>query len=289
MIKYPEQKVKHLRPSLWCFILKTVHTDKNAGIRKGYAMPVIVKGHLLDRHRPTVCVPVTKNTEEEILKEIRHLCRQDVEMIEWRADFYEDLLDEEKLKQILEKIGRIVEDHILLVTIRTKAQGGEIALDETEYARLLLTIAITHKADILDVELLSLKDPARSIARLHEHGTVILASHHDFDKTPEKAVMLSVLEHMKEADADLVKLAVMPKSMEDVLLLLEATLQFHRQDPHVPLITISMGSLGLLSRLTGQIFGSCITFASMGQASAPGQIDAKELAEALDFIDKYYR
>ena len=56
-----------------------------------------------------------------------------------------------------------------------------------------------------------------------------------------------------------------------------------------PMITISMGQLGLLSRLTGQIFGSCITFASMGEASAPGQIDAEELKEALAFIDKYYR
>ena len=146
-----------------------------------------------------------------------------------------------------------------------------------------------HQADLLDVELLSLKDPERAISRLHEHGAVVVASHHDFDKTPDQAVMLSVLDHMQKAQADIVKLAVMPKSMEDVLLLLETTLNFHRQDPLTPMITISMGQLGLLSRLTGQIFGSCITFASMGEASAPGQIDAEELKEALAFIDKYYR
>jgi 3-dehydroquinate dehydratase-1 len=65
-------------------------------------------------------------------------------------------------------------------------------------------------------------------------------------------------------------------------------LDFHRQYPNVPAVTMSMEQLGLLSRLTGQIFGSCITFGSMGQISAPGQIDAKELKEALRFIDKYY-
>ena len=251
-------------------------------------MPVIIKGHLIDHHRPTVCVPVTKTTELEILMEIRRLCSLDVEMIEWRADFYEHLLDEEQLKRILLEIKSIVGKHILLVTVRTKSQGGQVELAENEYAGLLRTIAISHSADLLDVELMSLKDPRRSIERLHEHGCVIIASHHDFNKTPDKTVMFSVLQDMVEADADLVKLAVMPKSMEDVLLLLQSTLDFHRQYPNVPAVTMSMEQLGLLSRLTGQIFGSCITFGSMGQISAPGQVDAKELKEALRFIDKYY-
>ncbi len=252
-------------------------------------MPVIIKGRLLDHRHPTVCVPVTKRRETEILEEITSLCSKGVAMIEWRADFYEDLLIEDKLKELLMKLGTVIGDHILLVTIRTKAQGGEVELEDMEYTRLLRCIAMTHQADLLDVELLSLKDPERAISRLHEHGAVVVASHHDFDKTPDQAVMLSVLDHMQKAQADIVKLAVMPKSMEDVLLLLETTLNFHRQDPLTPMITISMGQLGLLSRLTGQIFGSCITFASMGEASAPGQIDAEELKEALAFIDKYYR
>ena len=49
-----------------------------------------------------------------------------------------------------------------------------------------------------------------------------------------------------------------------------------------PIITMSMGKLGLISRLCGEVFGSALTFGCAGQASAPGQIDAKELKAVLE-------
>ena len=85
--------------------------------------------------------------------------------------------------------------------------------------------------------------------------------------------MLARLLFMDRLGVDIPKLAVMPESREDVLLLMEATSLADRLLPDKPLITMSMGAKGVVSRIAGGQFGSAVTFGCMGRASAPGQIE----------------
>ena len=103
---------------------------------------------------------------------------------------------------------------------------------------------------------------------------------HDFERTPPEEEIIRRLELMESKGADICKIAVMPQTPEDVLTLLKAT---HRrqQFSKVPLITMSMGNLGMVSRLAGEVFGSAATFGSLGKASAPGQMAVEDLAVAL--------
>ena len=79
-----------------------------------------------------------------------------------------------------------------------------------------------------------------------------------------------------EMGADVAKIAVMPQSREDVMTLMEATMEAdHSLD--IPVVTMSMGRLGVLSRLAGTLTGSAMTFASVGEASAPGQIPIEQM------------
>ena len=48
-----------------------------------------------------------------------------------------------------------------------------------------------------------------------------------------------------------------------------------------PLITMSMGALGMVSRVSGEAFGSAATFGAAKQASAPGQVPVSVLREIL--------
>ncbi|MBK4329426.1 type I 3-dehydroquinate dehydratase, partial [Enterobacter hormaechei] len=50
------------------------------------------------------------------------------------------------------------------------------------------------------------------------------------------------------------------------------------------LITMSMGKSGGVSRVTGRLFGSAMTFGTVGQASAPGQIAIAKLREVMDTL-----
>ena len=53
---------------------------------------------------------------------------------------------------------------------------------------------------------------------------------------------------------------------------MKLTNDIRQKYPTLPVVTMSMGALGVVSRMAGEIFGSCITFGAVGEISAPGQI-----------------
>ena len=122
------------------------------------------------------------------------------------------------------------------------------------------------------------------IARAHDAGVKVIASNHDFFKTPEKDEIVRRLRKMQELGADIPKIAVMPTCRQDVLTLLGATLEMQEHYADRPIITMSMAGTGVVSRLTGESFGSVLTFGAASKASAPGQIGVEQLKQVLDII-----
>ena len=89
---------------------------------------------------------------------------------------------------------------------------------------------------------------------------------------------------MQDLGADIPKIAVMPQSKADVLTLLSATEEMATNFADRPIITMSMAATGLISRLCGEVFGSAATFGAVGKASAPGQMNAKDLETILSLL-----
>ena len=92
------------------------------------------------------------------------------------------------------------------------------------------------------------------------------------------------MRKMQDMGADIPKIAVMPQNKADVLTLLAATEEMSRVYADRPIITMSMGGDGVISRLCGEVFGSSMTFGAVGQVSAPGQISVDQLFDALSII-----
>jgi len=207
------------------------------------------------------------------------------ELIEWRADFYDGVLNEQKIEETIKALRHIINDIPLIFTIRTDAEGGRIRISGANYANLLTFVTGTGEADIIDVELF--KDGAdigELVQDIHALGSLVIMSNHNFQKTPEKDEIIRRLCQMQELGADLPKIAVMPNSPADVLSLLCATEEMAMKHATKPLVTMSMGGLGSISRLSGEIFGSSMTFGSAGKSSAPGQISVSELKRCLQTI-----
>lgn len=244
-----------------------------------------IKGHHINGERPVICVPIVAKTQDQILAQAREFVKRNAQMVEWRLDFFEQLSDDEEVRTVLAALGKICEDTILLVTIRSKRQGGNVQLKEKERMHLLTLLAESGQADVLDVEFFELTEPKKLIREIKKQGVYVITSHHDFDATPSYDVMMTLLEQMEEGGADLVKIAVMPHDASDVLRLLTVTNDFHEKREEVPIISMSMGTIGLVSRLSGRTFGSCVTFAVMGEASAPGQPQAEALEQVLEFME----
>jgi len=120
----------------------------------------------------------------------------------------------------------------------------------------------------------------------HKNNVAVIISNHDFDKTPSKDEIILRLGRSAELGADIPKIAVMPNSAEDVITLLDATRIMREKYTHIPLITVSMGDKGIISRLTGELFGSDLTFAAASKTSAPGQISVTELRNIIKLLHK---
>ena len=171
------------------------------------------------------------------------------------------------------------------MTFRTKAEGGEQALSHKEYLAFLHLILDTDCADLLDIEFFTAgTDLPKLVEQAHSAGVAVVCSSHDFAKTPPRAELVCRMVQMQQAGADLPKLAVMPQSRTDVLELLAATAEMADLHPETPVITMSMGALGAVSRLAGETFGSAMTFANPGQASAPGQVSLDIVNEVLNAL-----
>lgn len=225
---------------------------------------------------PKICVPVTGVTRAESVQGARAAREAQADICEWRADFFEELGDETAVAQTIALMKAELGEIPLLFTIRTSAEGGQAAIEPTDYVRMN-RCAAQNGAALVDVEIFML-NALEVIEQVHAQGIPVIASSHDFTKTPESAKLLARVERMRICGADVAKIAVTPQSAQDVLRLLEVTHEAARDGVTV---TMAMGRLGVISRLAGETFGSAMTFGSAGRASAPGQIDAKTLRAAL--------
>ena len=232
---------------------------------------VEVRGVKIGEGVPKICVPIVGKTKEEILAAARSFEDVALDVVEWRVDWFEGALGETPI----------------LFTFRTSKEGGEKAIEADAYAELNKKAAATGLVDLVDVEAFTGDEVVKDIIEgAHAHGVKVVASNHDFDKTPDKDDIVGRLVKMQELGADIPKIAVMPQCKKDVLTLLEATREMAEEHADRPIITMSMAGTGLISRLCGEVFGSALTFGAVGKASAPGQMNASDLREILTLIDK---
>lgn len=249
----------------------------------------------LDASSPSIIVPITARDLPGLEQSARTLAGAGpagsgaLDAVEWRVDLYEPFAagggsDPAPAVTGLERLAAALPDVPILATFRTTAEGGTAEIDPDSYVALISALSATGAAAAVDVEYRHpLAGPA--IAAAHRHGTPVVASNHDFHATPPAAEIVDRLAAMEAAGADVAKIAVMPQSPADVVTLLEATERRYR-DSDIPLITMSMDALGAVTRLGGGVFGSSATFATVGAASAPGQLPAAGVRSALDLLHR---
>lgn len=262
---------------------------------------VKIKGLVIDEDMPKICVPIVETTQEEILDKAQEILQESADLVEWRIDFYHDVEETDKVVQTADLLQSILGNIPLLVTFRTAKEGGERAISFEDYAGILTDIALSEKADAIDVEMFRGYDDSTNvvggwniadacnqkmlalIAELSKN-VVVIGSYHDFHQTPNQSEIAERLRFMDKMGADIPKMAVMPRNREDVLALMEGTMLAKSQMEKKPVITMSMGEFGKISRVAGESFGSAVTFGCLGKASAPGQIGVSELKNILKVL-----
>jgi len=234
---------------------------------------------------PKIIVPIVGVTKQEIIDEAKTFDSIPVDMVEWRVDWFEGVFDFEKVEDVLKELRAVLGETPILMTFRTSKEGGEKSIEPEDYAKLNIKAAQTGYIDFIDVEIFT-GDAivTKIIDGAHAAGVKVIASNHDFHKTPEKSDIIYRLRKMQDMNADIPKIAVMPQNKKDVLTLLSATEEMTSLYADRPIITMSMAGTGVISRLCGEVFGSSMTFGAAKKASAPGQMGVKDLETVLGLL-----
>ncbi|MEC1544164.1 type I 3-dehydroquinate dehydratase [Bacillus halotolerans] len=247
-----------------------------------------IKGVSIGEGMPKIIVPLMGKTEKQILKEAEAVKLLDPDIVEWRVDVFEKADDSEAVIKMISKLRESLRDKLFLFTFRSHKEGGSKEMDVSSYIALLETAIRTKDIDFIDIELFSGEANVEALVSLAgENGVYVIMSNHDFQKTPAKDEIISRLRKMQELGAHIPKIAVMPKDAGDLLTLLDATYTMKTKYADRPMITMSMSGTGLVSRLSGEIFGSACTFGAGEEASAPGQIPVSELRNVLEVLHKH--
>ena len=236
---------------------------------------------------PKICVPIVGVTREEILAAAENIKSTKADVVEWRVDWYEDIFDFTKTEATMQALREVLGEMPILFTFRTSKEGGEKAIETEAYVELNQNAAKTGLVDLVDVEAFTGDDVVKAVVETaHANGVKVIASNHDFHKTPAKEEIVSRLRKMQELGADIPKIAVMPQNKKDVLTLLAATEEMVSEYADRPIITMSMSGAGVISRLCGEVFGSALTFGAVGKVSAPGQMGIEDLTTVLGLLHK---
>lgn len=244
-----------------------------------------VRGIQLGMGTPKICVPIVERNRETILSYVERALDAKPDMLELRVDWFEAMHNVEAVVSLLKEVRDIVGDTVLLFTIRTCEEGGEADISLEDYEMLCTRACQSGYIDLLDVETFMVEGLLERLSKVaHDNNVCVVASNHDFEKTPTEQEIVRRLRYMEEQGADVPKIAVMPETERDVLTLLSATLRYREEGGCKPVITMSMGKLGMVSRMAGEVFGSAVTFAATGQISAPGQIAIQEMKPILNVL-----
>lgn len=272
---------------------------------------VHIKNIILGEGVPKVCVPLTDRSLSSLEGSLNDMRDKHFDLIEWRVDKFEafrlhimgnaevgnfrdnDVIPAAKsmndigiaLKEAAALIRAAFPDKPVIFTIRTNRDMEDFEISDEAYSAAVSYAVGQGLGDIIDIEQ---SRGAALVIRLvnlaREYGIRTIVSKHLAKRTPAEADIINTLQDMQYAGADIVKFAVMPQTKADVMSLLNATYRYSSEPESVPVITMSMGRLGVLSRISGSLTGSCLTFGTVGAASAPGQIDCEELSRILDVL-----
>ncbi len=257
-------------------------------------------------HKVKVIVPITGKDEKTILKEAMVIAETDADVVEWRFDLassiyncYVDVCQEDavvissknelqdKLESILKQLKERMPGKEILFTIRSKRQGGEFPNLSEIYEQLNSIAICSGCLDYVDIEDTTEHSRMdRLITLSKEYRVKSIASYHDFDKTPDIEEIHSKFVSLRDTGADILKTAYMPVTAVDVAAVLYATARFKELDKNNhEMITMSMGNLGRISRVSGAVFGSDYTFAAVGETSAPGQMPIMKVRDIMGELD----
>lgn len=238
---------------------------------------VEVKGRVFGGEKLLECIPIIAQNREQLIQDVSQVAAHKPDIIEWRVDWFNRLNETDYVVASLREIVPILNGIPILLTFRHISEGG--AKGEPQQVRIDVIRATceTGLIDVVDIEQSNPREFVEEVkAIVRANGVKLVISTHNFSDTPSEEEILNRIKAGKEMGADIAKVCYLPKNFSDVLNVAKATYHARAGACLIPLITVSMGDLGGITRIMGREIGSDLSFLSAAGASGPGQMNIED-------------
>jgi len=223
-----------------------------------------------------------------LLEQSKELIKLNPDVLEWRVDFFDELdyQNQSELVESMKELSKLTKNIPIIFTCRHTAEGGKKEIKQEDRIKIIEKALETNLADIIDVEMFNDEEFLEEIRILvKKYNKYLILSHHNFEETPSEEFILNKIIEGEKLGADITKLAVMANSYGDVLKLFNATYEERSSRVKIPIVTMSMGEYGKITRVFGGLFGIDMSFAVGKGVSAPGQMPVKDVRKMLELMN----
>ncbi len=248
-----------------------------------------IKGKIFGGESFLICLPLISKTKKELIKDAKELIKLNPDVIEWRVDYFDNLdyQNESELIISMKELYYLTKNIPVIFTCRLFDEGGNKKIKQIDRIKIIEQALRFNLADIVDIEMINEKmflEEVKALVKKYEKKLIL--SHHNFFETPNEKFILNKLMEGKKMGADITKLAVMANSYGDALKLFNATYKAKNFHVDIPIIAISMGDYGKITRVFGGFFGSDMGFAVGKELSAPGQLSIEKIRKIFTIMNE---
>jgi 3-dehydroquinate dehydratase type I len=240
-----------------------------------------------------VSIPIKYTSIEEVRPIIAKAIESKPNLVELRFDYISNIknLSPDFMRDLL----NIIHPHAaVILTLKSSSEGGLLKINQNERFKIL-EMLIETKPDYLDIEMNTDNNRLNELINLASQNQVkIIFSYHNFKKTMTFEESIKHIQDFKQKITQ--ELSIDSKVLEDIIYKLIFTAQ-NFEDNLTPLklckeisnsnqkiISFCMGELGIFSRIMCVLTGAFLTYASLEEKTAAGQINIKEIREFLDLL-----
>jgi len=224
---------------------------------------------------------------------IHHAIKSKPDLIELRFDYIPNvkIISTDFLKRLL----NLIHPHATVIfTFRNSSEGGQIEIQQHERFKII-KIFIETKPDYIDIEMNTNDNHLKEIINLaSQRGIKLIFSYHNLVKTLTYDEGTDLIHHFY--DKLIKRLSMNPQMLRDNIYKIIFTAQTF-EDNLIPLkicknysnsnqriISFCIGTLGVFSRIMCVTNGSFMTYASLDEQTAPGQINIYKMKEIYNLI-----
>ena len=246
-----------------------------------------------------VAVPITSGVLEQNEEVLKNILDENPEFVELRFDYIEDI---QQITPIFVKslLDLIKSQTKIIFTFRDFSEGGQIELGKSERLKIIQLLIEAHP-QYYDIEMINDRETLQSVINMaRENDVKLIYSFHDFEKTPSYDEGVNLIEKFKEELVNnyavdfisikkiIFKLIFTAQRFEDNLIPMKICKDLLEKNKDKNVISFCMGELGIFSRIMCLIAGSFLTYASLEERTAPGQINIRKMREILQTVSNNY-